>query len=236
MWMMTRRKWLIIQVLLGIPLIAVPVFLKGAISLSVTIPVYVMIVALAQLREVVRHKHTERASLVVQMRAFVLHLQKLTQGSHGTSVWAILNDLLANTQFRAQMESAGNSQVGDLLSEKCGMLFSDVGDLYTRVEQRADSSSDRELREVIHSLRQLVIAYRSLVDNFLRFLKETKGKDVPVQNSAPFAFRVHDELADDYDRLMDDARQLGIQVKSIVGIEFLEDQHLGRFRRVTLLR
>lgn len=236
MWRMTRRKWLIAQALLGVPLIAAPIFLKGIISLSVTIPVYVMIVVVTQLREAIQRKHTQRASLVTQLQAFVSHLQKLTQGAHRASVWAILRDLLENTQFRAQMEFIGNSQVGDLLSDKCERLFSDVGDLYDRVEHCTYSSSDRELREVVHPLRRLILGYRGIVDDFLFFLNETKGEGVPVQNSAPFAFLVHDELADDYDRLMDDARQLGIHLKNIVGIEFLVDEHLSRFRRVTLLR
>lgn len=237
MWRMAQSKWLIVQVLLGVPLVIAPVFLKGTISLAVTIPVYVIIVAIMQLREKIHRKRTEKGGLVAQLLAVVSHLQKLTQGGHGASVCAILSDLLANGEFRAQMQFTGNSQAGDLLSNKSERLFSDVGDLCNRVEHCTDGTSDEEIKEVVEELRRLIINYRSIVDDFLRFLSDTKAeKGVPVQKSELFAFRVHDSLADDYDRLMDDARQLGIQLKSILGIEFLDDHHFTRFRRVTLLR
>lgn len=237
MWRMARSKWLIVQALLGIPLVIAPVFLKGAISLTVTIPVYVIIVAVMQLREKIQRKHIEKGGLVAQLLAVVSHLRKLTQGSHGASVWAILRDLLANGEFRAQMQFTGNNQAGDLLSSKCERLFGDVGNLYNHVEHYTDRTSNEEIKEVIRELQRLIISYRSLVDDFLRFLSDTKAeKGVLVQNSAPFSFRVHDSLADDFDRLMDDARQSGIRLKNILGIEFLNDQHLTRFRRATLLR
>jgi len=237
MWkILWSKRIIVVQAVLGLILVVVPMFLAGILSLIVTIPMYLIMVVVILIREARESRNARRAALIVQLTGVVSHLQKLTQGSHGASVWAILGDLLTNGDFCAQMQHSGNSQAGDLLSNLCERIFTDVEELSHRVEYLSDKSPDKELKGVINTLRQLILSYRYLVDKFLRFLDDAKGKGVPVQNLAPFAFRVHDELADDYDRLMDDARQLGIQLKNIVAIEFLEDEHLSRFRRVTLLR
>jgi len=232
-------KWLLFQALLGVPIVVIPVLLKGTISLVLTIPIYLIAIAVMPIREAYQRRHSEKAALLVQLLAVVSELQKLTQGSHSASIWSIHGDLVANANFKAQMQSTGNSQASDLLLGICESLFSDVGHLYDRIEHLNGKSSDTELKEAIETLRQTIISYRRLTDSFLRLLKETKvkGKESEaVQDKAPFATRIHDDLADDYDRLMEDARRLGRDLMNIMGVGFLDEQHLTRFRRAPILR
>lgn len=229
--------WLLIQVLIGIPLVVVPVFLKGSISLAITIPLYMLIIALTQVRDARQRKYRKRAPLISKLRAMVSHFKKLTEGAHTASVWAILRDLLSNSDFRDQMQFTGNSQAGELLVNRCQSLFSAVGRLHDHAECLTQNYSDKEIKDVINTTRQLTMEYRSIVEQFLRFLSDTKRSNgVQIQNQAPFSLRVHDNLADDYDRLLEDARLFGIESLDLMGIEFLKDEHLTRFRRATILR
>lgn len=233
---MSWAKWLVVQVLLGSGLIVAPVLSEGKKSLAVTIPLCVAMITLTQIREARQRQHRKRTTLISKLRAVVSQLRKVTEGSHGASAWAILRDLLSNNNFRAQMELTGNAQAGKLLCGNCERLFSDVGDLNRRIEHLTNSPSDEKLKENIATTRRLIIEYRRVVDDFLRFLSETKGEGQLVQNSPPFATRVHDELADDYDRLMEDARTFGVELLGAIGIDFLSDEHLTRFRRAVILR
>ena len=226
---MSWAKWLVVQVLLGIGLVVAPVISEGKKSLAVTIPLCIAMIALVQIREARQRQRRERTTLISKLRAVVSQLRKVTEGSHGASMWAILRDLLGDNGFRAQMKLTGNAQVGELLCRSYERLFSDVGDLNRQIEHLTSSLSDEKLKESIATTRRLIIDYRCAVDDFLRFLSETRAEGQLVQNSPPFATRVHDELADDYDRLMEDARTFGVELLGSMDIDFLSDEHLTRF-------
>ena len=229
-------RWLLLQILLGIPLVVAPVFLKGIISLVVTVPLYIIIVVLVQKREALQQRHSEKAVLVARLKAVTSHLAKLTQGAHGPSVWAIVRDLLHNQDFQHQLEVTGNRQAGTLLHGHCERLFDDVRAFHNHVDNLTRGCPDKELEDVVLTLQRLFIEYRKLVDEFLEFLRETKAERKCVQDKAHFSTRVHDELADDYDRLMDDVRQLRTELLNVAGIEFLKDDQLSHFLRATILR
>lgn len=233
---MSWAKWLVVQVLLGITLVVAPVLSEGKKSLAVTIPLCAAMIALTQIREARQRQHRKRTTLISKLRAVVSQLRKVTEGSHKASVWAILCDLLNNNNFRAQMELTGNAQAGELLCGNCERLFSSMGNLNGQVEHLTNSTSDEELKKNIATTQRLIIEYRRVVDDFLQFLSETKGEGQLVQNVTPFVTRVHDELADDYDRLMEDARAFGIELLEAIDIEFLNDEHLTHFRRAPILR
>lgn len=223
-----------LQLLLGMALVVVPTVLTGTISLAVTVPVYLTLVALTMVRETFHVRRQQRADLIRKLKILTLDLSTLTQGGHGSSVWAILRDLTNNAQFRVQMDMCGNYQVGKLLDERCQRLFNDAGNLAGQVH-RMNSGSDDELREAIRDFGNLVVEYRRVVQEFLRFLKDTKGEKETIQNKSTFSSRVYRDLADEYDRLMDAIRHIREELRPYAGHDWLPDEHLTRFPRVPLL-
>jgi len=221
--------------LLGVALVAVPVVLTGTISLAVTVPLCLALVVLTVARETFRSKRQQRADLVRRLNVLVSDLSVLTQGAHGSSVWAILRDLRTNAQFRAQMDMSGNHQAGELLDERWQRLFSDAGDLARQVHHMSGSAADDELREAVRGFGHLLVEYRRVVQEFLRFLEDTKGQKEPIQYKPPFSTRVHRDLADEYDRLMDAIRQIREELRLYAGHDWLPDEHLTRFPRASLL-
>lgn len=223
------------QLLLGMALVVVPVVLIGIISLAVTVPVYVGLVALTMKREAFYAKRQQRADLIRKLNILVSDLWMLTQGAHGNSVWAILRDLRDNAQFHAQMKISGNYQVGELLDESCQRLFSDTGNLVRQVARMNNRSAGDELKETIRDFGNLVMEYRKIVREFLQFLGDTKGEKEIVQHKPPFSTKVHRDLADEYDRLMDAIRQTRDELRLYAGHDWLPDEHLTRFPRGALL-
>lgn len=235
MWKRALSFWVVLQLLLGVALVAVPVVLTGTTSLAVTVPVYLGLVALTVVREASQSKRQQRADLLQKLNVIVSDFSVLTQGSHGSSVWAILRDLRSNAQFRAQMDISGNYQVAELLDERCEKLFSNAGKLARQVHHMNGGASDEELRNAAREFGDFVVEYRRVVREFLRFLEDTKGEKETIQQKAPFSTRVHRDLADDYDRLMDAIRQIRQELRLYAGHDWLPDEHLTRFPRAPLL-
>lgn len=227
--------WVVLQLLLGVALVAVPVVLTGTISLAVTVPIYLALVAITVVRETFRSKRQQRSDLVRRLNVLVSDFSTLTQGAHGSSLWAILRDLRGNAQFCAEMELSGNQQAGKLLDERCQRLFSDAENLARQVRRMNGAAADEELRDAIRDFGNLVEEYRRVVQEFLRFLEDTKGEKETIQHKAPFSTRVHRDLADEYDRLMDAIRQIREELRLYAGHDWLPDGHLTRFPRATLL-
>jgi len=234
-WKRALPFWVVLQLLLGVVLVAVPVVLTGTISLAVTVPVYVALVALTVARETLRSKRQKRADLIRRLNVLVSDLSVLTQGAHGSSVWAILRDLSSNAQFREQMDMSGNHQAGELLDERCQRLFTDAGKLRMQVQHMNSGATDDELRETVRDFGNLVVEYRGVVWEFRRFLEDTKGQKQPIQYKPPFSTRVHRDLADEYDRLMDAVRHTRDELRLYAGHDWLPDEHLTRFPRAPLL-
>ncbi len=227
--------WVVLQLALSVALVAVPVVLTGIVSLAVTLPVCLTLVALTIARETVQSKRQQKADLIRQLNVLTSDLWTLTQGAHGTSVWAILRDLTSNAQFSAHMASTGNRQAGELLNERCQRLFSDAGDLARKVRSMGGSATDQELRDAVRDFHGLVVEYRRVVQEFLPFLEDIKGEGETVQYKVPFSTRIHRDLADEYDRLMDAIRQICEELRLYAGHDWLSDEHLTRFPRVSLL-
>ena len=198
-------------------LVAVPVVLTGSISLAVTVPVYLGFVALTIVRETSHVKRQKKADLIRKLNVLVSDLATLNQGGHGSSVWQILRDLRGNAQFSVQMDMSGNHQAGELLDGRCQRLFNYTGNLARQVQHMNSGSADGELREAVRDFGNLVVVYRRVVREFLRFLKDTKGEKETIQNKAPFSTRVHRDLADEYDRLMDAIRQIREELRLYAG-------------------
>lgn len=235
MWKRALSFWVVAQLLIGVALVVVPIVLAGTKSLRVTVPVYAALVAITLARERFQRKRQEMAALLRKLSALVSDFSILTEGAHGTSVWAILRALRGNAQFRAQMDISGNYQAGELLDERCQSLFSDAGDLARRIDHMNGGTSDTELRDTTRDFGHLVVEYRVLVSHFLRFLEDTKGEKESIQHQAPFSVRVHRDLADEYDRLMDDIRRIREELRRYAGHDWLPDEHLTRFPRAALL-
>jgi hypothetical protein len=235
MWKRALSFWVVLQLLLGVALVAVPVVLTGTISLAVTVPVYGALVALTVVRETFRSKRQQRANLVRRLNVLVSDFSVLTQGAHSSSVWAVLRDLRSNAQFGAQVDMSGNHQAGELLDERCQRLFSDAGNLAMQVHHMNSGAADDELRETVTDFGNLVVEYRGVVREFRRFLEDTKGQKEPIQYKPPFSTRVHRDLADEYDRLMDAVRQIREELRLYAGDDWLADEHLTRFPRASLL-
>lgn len=227
--------WVVLQLLLSIVLVAVPVVLTGTISLTVTVPVCLALVAITVVRETSQSRRRQRADLVRRLSALVADFSTLTQGAHGSSVWAILRDLRGNAQFCGQMELSGNQQAGELLDERCQRLFSDAANIAGQAHSINYAAVDEELRDAIRDFGNLVVEYRRVVQEFLRFLENTKGENDMVQHKAPFSTRVHRDLADEYDRLMDAIRQIREELRLYAGHDWFPDEHLTRFPRGALL-
>jgi hypothetical protein len=227
--------WVVLQLLLGMALVVVPVILIRIMSLAITLPVYIGLVTLTMKREAFYAKRQQRADLIQKLNILVSDLWTLSQGAHGTSVWAILRDLRGNAQFRAQMNISGNYQAGELLDERCQRLFNDTGNLVRQVAHMNGKSTGNELRETIRDFGSLVVEYRKVVQKFLQFLEDTKGEKEIVQHKPPFSIRVHRDLADGYDRLMDATRQTREELRLYAGHDWLPDEHLTRLPRGTLL-
>jgi len=225
----------VLQLLLGVALVAVPVVLTGTISLAATVPIYLALVAITVVRQTFQGKRQQRADLVRRLNVLVSDFSTLTQGAHGSSVWAILQDLRGNAQFCAQMELSGNQQAGKLLDERCQRLFSDAGNIARQVRRMNGTAADEELRDAIRDFGDLVVEYRRVVQEFLRFLEDTKGEKETIQHKAPFSTRVHRDLADEYDRQMDAIRQIREELRLYAGHDWLPDGHLTRFPRAPLL-
>lgn len=234
MWTRVLSFWVVLQLLLGVALVAVPVVLIGTISLAVTVPVYLALVALTIAREVFQSKQQQRVNLVRRLNILVSDFSTLTQGAHSSSVWAILRDLRGNAQFRAQMDMSGNHQAGELLDERCQRLFSDAGNLARQVHRMNGGAADEEVRDAVRGFGDLVVEYRRVVQEFLRFLEETNGEKETIQHKVPFSTRVHRDLADEYDRLMDAIRQMREELRLYAGHGWLSDEHLTRFPRAPL--
>jgi hypothetical protein len=234
MWKRALSFWLALQLLLGAALVAVPAVLTGTISLAVTLPIYLALVALTLVRETSQSKRQERADLVRRLSVLVSDFFTLTQGAHGSSVWAILRDLRGNAQFRAQMDLSGNHQAGGLLDERCQRLFTDAGSLARQMGGVNGTAAEKDLRQVIVDFGNLVVEYRKVVQEFLKFLEDTKGEKETIQHKVPFRTRVHRDLADEYDRLMDAIRQIREELRLYAGHDWLPDQHLTRFPRAPL--
>jgi len=226
--------WVVFQLLLGVALVAVPVVLTGTISLAVTVPVYLALVAITVVRETFQSKRKQRADLVRRLNVLVSDFSTFTQGAHSSSVWAILRDLRGNAQFCAQMELSGNHQAGELLDERCQRLFRDAGNIARQVHSMNGATADEELRDAVRDFGNLVVEYRRVVQEFLRFLEDTKGEKETIQHKAPFSTRVHRDLADEYDRLMDAIRQIREELRLYAGHDWLPDAHLTRFPRAAL--
>ena len=220
--------WVISQLLLGVVLVAVPVVLTGTVSLAVTVPVYLALVVLTVGREAFQNKRKQRADLVRRLNVLLSDFSTLTQGAHGSSVWAILRDLRANSQFRTQMELSGTHQAGELIDDRCQRLFADTGDLARQIHGINAASNDK-LGDTIRNFGDLVIEYRRVIQEFLRFLENTKGEKETIQHKAPFSQRVHRDLANEYDRMMDNIRQIREELRFYAGHEWLPDEHLIRF-------
>ena len=225
---------MVLQLLLGVALVAIPVVLTGTISLAVTVPVYLALVAITLARETFQSKRRKRANLVRRLNVLVSDFSTLTQGAHGSSVWAILRDLRGNAQFCAQMELSGNHQAGELLDERCQRLFSDAGNIARQVHRMNTAAADEEPRDAIKDFGNLIVEYRRVVKEFLRFLEDTKGEKETIQHKAPFSTRVHRDLADEYDRLMDAIRQTREELRLYTEHDWLPDEHLTRFPRAAL--
>lgn len=234
MWRRDISIWVVLQLLLGVPLFVVPVVLVGAVSLAVTLPIYVVLVVFTVLRETSRNKRQQRSELLRKMNAIVSDFLTLTEGGHGSSVWAILRDLRGNAQFRAQMEMSGNTQAGELLDERCQRLFSDAGNLTGQGYRIDEATTDDQLTKAVMDFGGLVVEYRKVVHVFLRFLEDTRGDKETIQHKLPFSTRVHRDLADEHDRLMDNIRQIREELRQYVGHDWLPDQHLTRFPRASL--
>ena len=226
---------MIAQLLTGVALVVVPVVLVGTKSLRVTVPVYAALVAITLTREKFQRKRQEMADLLRKLSSLVSDFSILTQGAHGTSVWAILQDLRGNAQFRVQTDISGNHQAGELLDERCQRLFTDAGDLTRRIDHINWDAANKELGDTVRDFGHLVMEYRALVRHFLRFLEDTKGEKESIQHKAPFSVRVHRHLADEYDRLMDDIRRIREELRRYGRHDWLPDEHLSRFPRATLL-
>lgn len=227
--------WVVLQLLLGVALVAIPVVLTGTISLAVTVPVYLAFVAITLARETFQSKRRQRAELVRRLNVLVSDFSTLTEGAHGSSVWAILKDLRGNAQFCAQMELSGNRQAGELLDERCQRLFSDAGNIAREVHRMNTAAADEGLIDVIRHFGNLIVEYRKVVKHFLRFLEETKGEKETIQDKPPFSSRGHRDLADEYDRLMDAIRHIREELRLYAGHDWLPDEHLTRFPRASLL-
>lgn len=223
--------WVVLQLLLGIALVAVPVVLTGTISLAVTVPVYLALASITVARETFQSKRKERADLTRRLDVLVSNFSTLTQGAHGSSVWAILRDLRSNAQFCAQMELSGNQQAGELLDERCQRLFDDTRNIASQVHSMNGTTTDEELRDAIREFGNLVVEYRMVVKAFLQFLDDTKGEEERIQDRMPFSARVHRDLADEYDRLMDAIRQIRGELRLYAWDNWLPDEHLTRFLR-----
>lgn len=235
MWKRVLSFWLVLQLVLGVFLVAIPVILTGTISLAVTVPLYLALVVLTMARETFQSKRQQRADLVRRLNVIVSDFCTLTQGAHSSSVWAILRDLRGNAQFLTQMDMSGNHQAGGLLDERCQRLFNDAGNLARQVHRMNGAVPDKELRNTVSDFGNLVIEYCRVAREFLRFLKDTKGEKETIQHKVPFSTRVHRDLADEYDRLMDTIRQIREELRLYAGDDWLPDEHLTRFPRAALL-
>jgi len=226
--------WVVLKLLLGAALVVVPVVRTGTISLAATVPICIIMVVITVAREKSQRKRQQRIDLVRRLNVLVSGFSTLTQSAHRNSVWAILQDLRDNAQFRAQMDISGNHQAGELLDELCQRLFSDAGNLARKVLCMNGGITNKELQDAAKAFKSLVIEYRRIVQEFLRFLKDTKGGNETIQYGPPFSTRVHRDLADEYDRLMDDIRQIREELRLYAGHDWLPDEHLTRFPRAAL--
>lgn len=225
---------LVSQLLLGVALVAVPVVVTGTIALAVTVPVYLVVLALTVVRETLQSKRQQRAGIVRSLNVLVSDLSALTRGGGGGTHWAILQDLRNNAQFRAQIDISGNQQAGKLLDERCRRLFSDVGDLASQVRRMDGGTADKEVRDAVTRFGQLLVEYRIVVREFLIFLEGTKCEKDTIQDGPPFSTRIHRDLADEYDRMMDAARRMREELGLYAGHDWLPDEHLTRFPRAAL--
>ena len=228
-------RLLILQVLLGIPIVVVPVVVSGIVSLAATIPLYICLIVVIQATDLMQRRRSGRAPLIGRLRTVMSHFSQLTRDSHTFSVWAILRDLLGDAAFRAQMEYSGNRQAGDLLVDRSQRLFNEAGYLSSRIGRLVEGSADSELIVAVGDFGRLFLEYRTLVDQLLRFLRETDAEGERVQNKPPYSTRIHHSLADDYDRLMNDVRELRNQLPEAMQVLEFDDQHLTLFRRALIL-
>lgn len=235
MWKRLLSPLLLLQILLGLALVVVPVLVLGTASLVVTVPIYLALLVIIAVREIFQNKKDQRSNVLRVLGNLAANLMTLSRGGGGGTHWAILQDLRGNGQFQAQMEKSGNKQVGRLLDERCQRLFSDVDHLVSQFRRMDDGSADEQVRDAITNFGGLIVEYRTIVQEFLQFLNETKGEKETIQEKAPFSTRIHRELADGYDRLMDASRQARDELRIYVGNDWLPDSHLTRFPRAALL-
>ncbi len=235
MWERMLFPWLVIQLLLGAVLVAVPIVVTGTISLAITVPIYLIVLALAVVRETLQNERRQRPNRVRILDSLVSDLWELARGAGGARHWAILQDLRANGQFRAQMERSGNQQAGKLLDERCQRLFSDVANLSRRVRRMGGATAGEEVKDAITSFGRLLVEYRAVVQEFLQFLVDAKGVKETIQHKVPFSTRIHRDFADVYDRMMDSTRQAREELRLYAGHDWLPDDHLTRFPRAALL-
>lgn len=225
--------FLVVITVAGLALVISSAWLPWPQLLSVVIPVYLVQAFLVWKRERQQEKHVLLAQAWDDLGVCVSYLNKASQGANANSVWAILGDLLGNGEFQTQMKTAGTVQAGRLLERQCDMLFQRTGELERNYQSLRPS--DRVISSFLSQLDKEVVFYRPVVGGFLKFLTTTGGGAEAVQDKVPFSTRIHRELADDYDRLMDSLRNVRESLLTQLPPRCLTDDKLSRFPHGALL-
>lgn len=230
-----RRSYYLLAVITvaGLVLVISSTLLPWPRLLSVVIPVYLVQAFLVWKREQQQAKRTLLDQAWDDLGVCVSYLNKASQGANANSVWAILRDVLANGEFQTQMKTAGTTQAGTLLERQCDMLFQRTGELERNYQSLRPS--DRAISTFLPQLDKEVVFYRTIVGDCLKFLTTTGGGAEAVQDKVPFSTRIHRELADEYDRLMDSLRNVRGSLSTHCPLGCLTDDKLTRFPRAALL-
>ncbi len=183
-----------------------------------------------------REKQQQKSTLASltwnQLRTCVKYLAQASEGANANSVWGILRDLMSSGKFQEQMKRAGTTQTSTLLERQCEEFFQATWTLEKRYNKLGPR--DKRVSDSLTELDKVLTLYRRIVHDLLEFLESSDGAEA-LQYMVPFSNRIFRELADDYDRIMNNLRQVRDRLSAELPPGCLKDDKLRLFPRPAFL-
>lgn len=184
-----------------------------------------------------QEKVVERHAFIQQLQAVVERLFKNSQWASNRSISSIAHDICSEKPVREYIASDGLAgQTDRLLTRQLDDFFIRVSEYQSQVKGLSVGNlDDTSINRNCNTVRELVFNYRRLVDEVMVMLTNLGNRGVEdVWGEAPWAARIHRELADNYDELMRLVVDLKTVTPSYARKLLPKDDQTSKFERAFL--
>jgi len=168
--------------------------------------------------------------IIKNVQSVAEQLKKVIAGANTCSLKAISGSIFADSVFSTWYKSRPLIiQLMDLFTWQLDQLFNRS----TKYEEKTRIFGGSDVSQIYNETWILILNYRSAISNFIHLLNNLEKEGAPaIWKNDPFSSKIHCELRDNYDELMQRIKNLKVYVADEVKSVLPSDDQLTKFDRV----